>query len=331
MEPMNSPVVLSCRKHHARLQSRDGELACDNGCIFPVINQVPRFVPAENYSSSFGLQWNTFRSTQLDSFTGLAISRDRLTRIAGGSLDVFRGKTVLEAGCGAGRFTELMLEAGASVFACDLSSAVEANFKNCGGRPGYFVCQADLRELPVEAAQFDVVVCIGVIQHTPDPEDTIRVLASHVKPGGLLLIDHYAHDYPFTPLRRKLRAYLLKQSGPKAMRVVNLVVSVLWPVHRMLYRYRRNPWVAAMRQRFVHWSPVVDYHDAYAPLGERRLYEWALLDTHDTLTDRFKHLRTREQLVAHLDSLGLVEVGASYAGNGVEARARKPILSGGNN
>ena len=56
-----------------------------------------------------------------------------------------RGKNVLEVGCGAGRFTEVMLAAGARVFACDLSSAVEANYANCNSWPEYFVCQADAR------------------------------------------------------------------------------------------------------------------------------------------------------------------------------------------
>jgi len=322
---MNSPVNLTCNKHDQPLQSSGGELTCVKGCAFPVVDQIPRFVPAENYSSSFGLQWNTFRSTQMDSFTGLTISRDRLTRIAGGSLDIFHGKTVLEAGCGAGRFTELMLQAGAYVFATDLSSAVEANYKNCSGYPNYFVCQADLRELPVLPEQFDIVICIGVIQHTPDPEETMKILSSHVKPSGLLLIDHYSHGYPFTPSRKRLRAYLLNQPGPKAMRVVERIVNLLWPIHKILHQYRSNKLVAKLRSKFLYWSPVVDYYDSYAQLDEKLIYEWALLDTHDTLTDFYKHLRTREEIESHLISLGLEGVNTVYAGNGVEAWARKPL------
>ena len=53
---------------------------------------------------------------------------------------------------------------------------------------------------------------------------------------------------------------------------------------------------------------------------------WAMLDTHDTLTDVYKHLRSREEIVNHLASLGLEVSEAAYSGNGVEARARKPAL-----
>ena len=49
-----------------------------------VVKGIPRFVNSDEYASSFGLQWNFFRRTQLDSFTGLSISRDRLTRSDGG-------------------------------------------------------------------------------------------------------------------------------------------------------------------------------------------------------------------------------------------------------
>src|SRR5215212_3923260 len=126
---MNLPPELRCIEHQQPMFSTEKELQCGNGCSVPIVKNIPRFVPAENYASAFGRQWKMFRKTQLDSHTGTTISRDRLQRCLGGSISVVRGKTVLEAGCGAGRFTEILLKAGASVFACDLSSAVEANYE----------------------------------------------------------------------------------------------------------------------------------------------------------------------------------------------------------
>ncbi|PJF37881.1 MAG: class I SAM-dependent methyltransferase, partial [Phototrophicales bacterium] len=117
----------------------------------------------DNYASSFGIQWNHYRLTQLDSHTGTTLSRDRLVRCLGGSLDVVKGKRVLEAGCGAGRFTELLLEAGAELVSIDLSSAVEANYENFKDKPNYFVAQASILDLPFAQEQFDIVICLGVI------------------------------------------------------------------------------------------------------------------------------------------------------------------------
>jgi len=294
------------------------------GCKFEIIEHIPRFVPRNNYAQSFGLQWNTFRTTQLDSCTGLTISHDRLTRIAGGSLDIFTGKKTLEVGCGAGRFTELMLEAGASLFAIDLSNAVDANYQNCSSFEHYYVAQADLMSLPVWPEQFDIVVCIGVIQHTPDPEATMKILCSHLKPGGLLLIDHYAHDYPATPVRRWLRSFLLKRSEQHSMRFVQALVKLLWPLHLLAYNKRSTTAGARAIQPLMRWSPIVDYHYAYPQLGKQRLLEWAILDTHDTLTDRYKHFRSADEIEAALRSFGMTNIQTTYAGNGVEARAWKP-------
>lgn len=330
---MRMPPELRCPKHLARLSPGGGNrrvedgtfLACPLGCRIPVVNGIPRFVDSSNYAAGFGLQWNAFRKTQLDSYTGSTISRDRLTRCVGGSLEVLRGQDVLEVGCGAGRFTELMLEAGARVFACDLSQAVEANYDNCHHWPDYFVCQADARRLPVEPHSFDFVVCLGVIQHTPDSEETIRALAGYVRPGGTLVIDHYSHGYPRNFLQRNLRRLLVRLPAGVAKPLALGLARALLPLHRLMWKNPRGLW--RLRAPLLRHSPLIDYSDLYPQLGEQLLAQWSLLDTHDSLTDRYKHLRTTEEIEACLRSCGLVEVEVSYGGNGVEARGRMPAVA----
>ena len=327
---MNSFITLHCPQHGSPLHLLPDRAAyrCDSGCQFAVKDQVPRFVPLENYASSFGLQWNTFRTTQLDSHTGLPISKERLTRIAGGSLEIFKGKNVLEAGCGAGRFTEVMLEAGANVFAIDLSVAVEANFKNFLDRPGYIVCQADILAAPVAAEQFDIVVCIGVIQSTPDSKETIIKLCSYLKPRGTLLIDHYSHEYPMTAARIKVRDFLRGKNKYFSLRFIQFMVGALWPLHALSFHFRNAKGVRRFRRRFLSWSPVVDYHDAYPSLGNKLLHQWAILDTHDTLTDHYKHLLGAEEIRSILQSCRMTNIQIDHAGNGVEARASKESPGG---
>ena len=298
-------------------------LVCASGCRVPVVRGVPRFVSSDDYAAAFGWQWTHFRKSQLDSHTGTTISRDRLTRCLGGSLSIVRGKTVLEAGCGAGRFTEILLDAGARVFAADLSAAVDANYANCGGSSEYFVCQADIRRLPVAPRSFDIVLCLGVVQHTPEPEETIAALARDVAPGGLLVIDHYSRDYPATAPRRVLRDLLLRMPPERARQVALGTARALLPVHRALWRRRRG--FGRLRRYLGRVSPVVDYYEAYPQLGTQLLSEWAVLDTHDTLTDRYKHLRGPDEIRDTLVGLGLADIEVSVGGNGIEARARAAI------
>jgi SAM-dependent methyltransferase len=325
---------LSCLAHRLPVLADDGAaritaatryLGCPAGCRVAVVRGIARFVASDGYAAAFGRQWRAFRRTQLDSFTGTTISRARLARCLGGSLEAVAGKTVLEVGCGAGRFTELLLAAGARVVACDLSAAVEANYENCRGAAGYFVCQADLRRLPLRPGAFDIVLCLGVIQHTPDPEAAIAALGDFVKPGGLLAIDHYRYGAEdMTPARQWLRRCLIRCPPRVAMGVVRVMVAMLWPLHRLLWRGRARAGITKLRRRWLAVSPVLDYHEYYAALGPRLLYAWAALDTHDALTDRYKHKRTVDEIRRCLDEIGLEAIEAYYGGNGVEARARKP-------
>src|SRR5437870_9927724 len=114
--PLTVPVGLEayvCPRCHADLAFTPGDgpsgtLACRAGHTFPVDRGLPRFVDDEGYAASFGLQWSTFRRAQLDSATGVAISRTRVLSGTGWP-ERMPGERILEAGCGMGRFTEVLL------------------------------------------------------------------------------------------------------------------------------------------------------------------------------------------------------------------------------
>jgi hypothetical protein len=92
----------------------------------------------------------------------------------------------------------------------------------------------------------------------------------------------------------------------------------------MFWKHRRVRRLQRIRYLFSLISPVMDYHHAYPELGPKLLKTWATLDTHDSLTDVYKHQRSLEEIVHCLEECGMVEIEASYGGNGVEARAWKP-------
>ncbi len=151
------------------LVAQEERLLCTNcGAAFKVVRGVPRFVPDDDYAGSFGFQWNVHAKTQLDSFTGKPISRTRLFAASGWPTDL-SGQTVLEAGSGAGRFTEILVTTGATIVSLDLSSAVDANQQSNGGNPNLLIVQASMFDLPVRRRSIDKVMCLGVLQHTTDP------------------------------------------------------------------------------------------------------------------------------------------------------------------
>jgi len=81
----------------------EGSLSCAR-CVrmYPVHRGVPRFVDAGAYASSFGFQWNTFRTVQLDSRNGTRQSERTLDTTIGWKAEAYRGRLMLDAGVGDG-------------------------------------------------------------------------------------------------------------------------------------------------------------------------------------------------------------------------------------
>jgi SAM-dependent methyltransferase len=276
---------------------------------------------AETYADAFGLQWNVYRKTQLDSFTGMPSSLTRARRCLGEEawnlLGRQSGTDVLEVGCGAGRFTEVLLQAGARVTSVDLSSAVDANQESFPQNERHRILQADVLHLPFAPQQYDIVFCLGVIQHTPSPEATIERLYDQVRPGGWLVIDHYTYNLSWYTKTAPLFRMVLKRMSPAAgLKWTQRLVNLFFPLHRAA----RHSFVAQALLSRV--SPVWSYYHRI-PLSDDLQRQWSLLDTHDALTDWYKHHRTKGQIRRILERLGAVDIRSEYGGNGVEARCRR--------
>lgn len=316
--------VLRDPKSGGRLTREGSRLVAADGVSYPIVDSIPRLVASANYSDDFGVQWNLFRKTQLDSHTGLDISRSRLERCFRGELGSIAGKLVLEAGSGAGRFTEVLLGAGAIVHSLDYSSAVSANASNNGASDRLTLVQADIREIPFAKGSYDYVVCLGVLQHTPSPEESMASLWSMLKPGGRLVIDHYRYRLRFrlpTPFGDAASLYrwaILRLPRRYRFRAVKRITDFWFPVH---WAFRDS----LLAQRLIRRvSPVRFYYPALRLADREMYYEFSLLDTHDSTTDVYKHLRSEDQIRATLRGLGAEDVTVSVGGNGVEASCRKP-------
>ena len=103
---------------------------------------------------------------------------------------------MLDAGCGGGRYARLVGGHGARVVGVDLSAAVEKAAALCAELPDVAIVQADLLDLPLAEAAFDLVYSIGVLHHTPDPRRAFAQIARRVKPGGRLAVWLYRRNTP---------------------------------------------------------------------------------------------------------------------------------------
>jgi SAM-dependent methyltransferase len=303
------------------LQATADVLQCPNGEAYPIRHSIPRFVESQSYAAGFGAQWNRFRLTQLDSHTGTRLSEQRLRRCLGETVwTSLVGRQVLECGCGAGRFTEILVREGAFVTAVDMSEAVTANRDNVRSER-HRVLQADLMRLPFAPRQYDVVMCLGVLQHTPDTVSALKRLYEQVRPGGYLVVDHYAWSWRhYTTAAPLFRAWMKRLPPAAALRWNERLVRFFLPLH---VRARSR----AARLLLGRVTPVVYYGDIYPELTPDQHFQWSLLDTHDGLTDWYKRLLTKAQFEKMLHALGGEELWCATGGNGVEARLRRPMSS----
>ena len=312
LQPFISPVT------GKPLQKQNNFLMNDTGEKFPIVDGIARFVESDNYAQAFGLQWKSFAKIQLDSYNKSHISLERLERCLGCKVEDIKNKTLLEVGCGAGRFTEHLVRGGANVHSVDLSIAVEVNKINAGDAPNHVVAQANVYALPFAMQSFDVVMCLGVIQHTPDPEKTIDALWSMVKPGGMLVIDHYTFDWMYY-LKPILiyRAFLRRMQPERSKKIVESIVRFFFPLH---WKYRNSKLMTLLLNRI---SPCYVYIKTFPEMDYDFHFELTRLDTYDGLTDYYKHLRSEKQIEEKLKSLGAKNIKVWKGGNGVEARCEK--------
>jgi 2-polyprenyl-3-methyl-5-hydroxy-6-metoxy-1,4-benzoquinol methylase len=295
-------------------QTADVSLLTCKCKTIPIIDRIPRFVHGDSYASAFGLQWNRFRNTQLDSFSGLTISEDRLRRcLSPLELSSLSGKRILEIGCGAGRFTEILIHCGASVVSVDLSNAVDANAENFPISDVHSVIQADASDLPFDDGTFDVVLCLGVMQHTGDPDAVLKSMLRLTKNSGCIVFDHYRITLSFVSRMLPLYRFALKFARPKStLEIAEKLVKILLPIHRLL---GRTYITYALLSRL---SPIVSYFHCYSSLSLAQQRQWAILDTHDSLFDYYKRLHSPRSLARWLSKLGITAQRISKGGIGLE-------------
>jgi len=285
---------------------------------YEIVNHIPRFVTNSSYTSSFGEQWNRYRRTQLDRYNGTRLSRDRFFSDTGWTPDELRGQRILEAGCGAGRFTQVLLDAGAEVYSVDYSTAVDACWANNGPHPDLFLAQADLYALPFQPESFDRVFCYGVLQHTPDVRGAFMSLVPYLRPGGKIAIDVYrkmawttrwTSKFWYRPLTRRLPRSLVHQ-------ILSWYIPRWIPIDNFFQR------IPVARQVVPALIPCWNY-TGMLPLSREQIEIWAILDTFDALTPTYDSPQSIGVVQSWFEEAGLTAINVRAGGNGILGNASK--------
>lgn len=169
-------------------------------------------------------------------------------------LSSLRGKTVLDVGCGGGILAEAMARRAAQVTGIDLAAkplgvarlhALEAGVENLQYRE--IATEALAAEQP---ASFDVVTCMEMLEHVPDPSAVVRACSQLVRPGGWVF---------FSTLNRNPKSFLFAIVG--AEYVLNLLPRGTHEYAKFikpseLARWSRDAGLALQGSRGMQYNPL---------------------------------------------------------------------------
>ena len=273
--------------------------------IYTCIVGAYRIVKDDNYTDNFGFQWNKFVGTQVDKANQLDMSKVRFFAETNWDKEDLTGKNVLEVGSGAGRFSQIILDyTNANLYTVDYSNAVEANFKNNGPHNRLHLYQASIYEMPFAKAQFDKVICIGVLQHTPDVEKSVQSLIEMVKPGGELVVDFYPIRGWWTKVHAKyiFRPWTKKMSHEKLH--AKIENNIDWIIKT--YRFFSKIGLGKIVNRFL---PICDI-DGTLPTGlpYEQLRELCVLDTFDMFSPAYDQPQKMTTVKQWFEKYGMTSV-----------------------
>jgi len=280
-------ALFRCPHCQAALAREGPALTC-GGCgrTYPA-SGVVRFTEDAGYADSFGLQWKVFSRVQLDT-PALRDSERRLRQETGLLSQDLREKVVLEAGCGMGRFLDVVSrDEAALAVGVDLSGAVDAAADNLKDRNNCLIVQGDLFRLPFAPGSFDVIYSIGVLHHTPSARDAFLALVPFLKPGGTIAISVYEHSagrgalWEINMLRRRLFRVVTRRL-PRGLLLgwSRYAIPAFWVIDKIpVVRYVRYAFPTLVYKNYpLAWSQL-DTFDSYATQLESRhsakeVYGW---------------------------------------------------------
>ena len=288
---------------------------------WPVRDGIPRLVPPDladvqrKTAHAFGWEWTHFDEMHPE------FEQQFLDWIHPIRPEFFRGKDVLDAGCGTGRHARLAATYGArAVVALDLSQAVEVARRVLAPFDTAHVVQGDLLRPPLRGPDvgggFDVIYSIGVLHHLPDPEQGFRSLTPYLRPGGTIAVWVYGYENNgfvrnvVEPMRR-----VSTRIPPRLLR------TLAYPLGAAFHGLAKGVYRPLRDTNAARRLPLAEYLAAVGAFSFRQNYAIVF----DQLVAPTAAYIKGDELRGWFERAGLVDVEVSHRhGNSWRGRGRAP-------
>jgi 2-polyprenyl-3-methyl-5-hydroxy-6-metoxy-1,4-benzoquinol methylase len=262
----------------------DGNYLVNGQVKISMVNGIPRFTPDISYSTgNFSKLRDEFAVLQLDSQNETQDRYKTILKRTNWPKEFFRGKTILECGTGAGPDTEVLLNLGAKVMAVDIAGLDVAK-RNLGDNSNLQLVQASIDNLPLKKKSFDIVFCHRVLQHTPNPAQTLDHILQFVKDDGAVFVHSYSRTFrQMFRWKYALRPITRRMDSEKLFRLIQAYSRPAFKLTKFLNSFFLGRMFAWVFIPFLNYG----YKPDFANKSDEYLLEYGIHDTFDALSPRY--------------------------------------------
>ena len=300
-----SRVVLRSVASGSEGRVEEGLLGCaECGREYPVSGSVPRFRTSSGSETGpatarrFQVQWRRFQAIERS-------SKDQFQDWIHPIEEAFlKGKTVLDVGCGMGRFTRCFAEAGAGyVVGLDLGDSVDVAQDLYGNLENVDFVQADIMNMPFGPV-FDLASSIGVLHHLPQPRLGFERMVQTVHSRGHVFAWVYGRENNgfivrfVSPVRRKVTSRI----PDRALSALSFVLAAgLHPVLKLLYRPVGRFRALRFLRKILFYYPYLHWLSGYG-------FRHTQVVIYDHLTAPVAHYIAEDEFRSWFSAAGCSEV-----------------------
>ncbi|HAH25838.1 MAG TPA: hypothetical protein DCL77_19125 [Prolixibacteraceae bacterium] len=256
---------------------KEGLLFSETGFVFPIVDGIPRMllesmVDYANFLKRHLIDYQTIKEKIEKEFKGLlnyCILKNRKTKISfefewsflnaekqdriwhddtsklstvfmnemGERGDYFKGKSVIDVGCGHGVMTTKIAQLSHLAVGVELSKAVENAYLRNQVKNAWYI-QGDLQYLPFEEISFDVVYSSGVIHHTNNTELSLLLIEPLLKCGGKICLWLY---HPQQKIIHKAILLLRKGTRRLPLKLAFILLTMfVFPITFLIKKIKRK-------------------------------------------------------------------------------------------
>ena len=331
-----------------RFEIKEGVLQCKHDHIFPIVNYIPKMLPdafcdlemfldeykhllpmerikervegkevgkfiriQKSTRESFEYEWLRYDVNLEEEDREIFLRDSQITE------ESFKGKMILDAGCGMGRYTRIAGDMGGEIVGVDLSQSILKAYQITRDNPFAHIIQGDILHLPFSEKKFDIIYSLGVLHHTPSAKEAFLNLTKFLRKGGFISIWVYGtagkfHDFKSNPLGEERQRYTKSNMAKRLHWVIVYVREIVFKTVRLVTTKMYVPLLYLLCYPLVAIGKIPFLK--YLTASVHKNWRVRLQENFDWFSPQYQSHHTKEEVLgwfrkAELDDISILKHG----------------------